>query len=117
MVPMRFPVTVFLLIGAPKKKKPTFTSVLATWASELFSIYALSSKPCLARAVVGATRSVACARTTDDLATSTHQDQDTPVIQKVSNHTFVKNLFRSIQIADTCTSDDVRASGQKIAAK
>src|ERR1700681_3772623 len=101
MVPMRFPVTVFLLIGAPKKKKPTFTSALATWASELFSIYALSSETCWARAVVGATRSVACARTTDHPATSTHREQGTTVIQGVSNHRFVKDLFRSIQIADT----------------
>jgi hypothetical protein len=57
----------------PKKKKPTFTSALATWASELFSIYALSSETRRARAVVGATRSVAYARATDDLATSTHR--------------------------------------------
>jgi hypothetical protein len=35
----RFPVK-----SAPKKKKPTFTSALATWASELFSIYALVQK-------------------------------------------------------------------------
>src|ERR1700681_4201386 len=74
MVPMRFPVTVFLLIGAPKKKKPTFTSALATWASELFRIYTLSSETCWARAVVGATRSVACARTTGHLATSAHRE-------------------------------------------
>jgi hypothetical protein len=36
--PERFPVKVRL------KKKPTFTSALATWASELFSIYALVQK-------------------------------------------------------------------------
>src|ERR1700688_2616883 len=86
---------------SPKKKKPAFTSALATWASELFSIYALSSETCRARAVVGATRSVACTRTTDHLATSTHREQDTTVIEGVSNHAIVKDLLRSIQIADT----------------
>src|ERR1700719_2955572 len=92
----RFPVK-----SAPEKKKPTFTSALATWASELFSIYALSSETCRARDVVDATRSVAWARTADHLATSTHREQGTTVIQGVSNHRFIKDLFRSIQIADT----------------
>jgi hypothetical protein len=92
----RFPVNF-----APKKKKPTFTSALATWASELFSIYALSSETCRARAVFGATRSVACAPTTDHLATSTHREQGTTITEGVSNHSIVKDLFRSIQIADT----------------
>src|SRR6202166_2302618 len=92
---------------SPKKKKPAFTSALATWASELFSIYALSAETCRARAVFGATRSVACTRTTDHLATSTHLEQGTTVIEGVSNHSIVKDLFRSIQIADT----SVRGAG------
>jgi hypothetical protein len=90
---------------APKNKKPTFTSALATWASELFSIYALSSETCLARAMVGATRSVACARTTEHLATSTHRELEYDgygrAVKSQYCHNIAKDLIGSIQIADS----------------
>ena len=80
----------------PKKKKPTFTSALATWASELFSIYALSSETCLARAVVGATRSVACAHTTHHLATSKHRNVEYDQSTQLSNRDVAKDFIAPI---------------------
>jgi hypothetical protein len=55
--------------------------------------------------MVGATRSVACARTTEHLATSTHRELEYDgygrTVKSQYCHNIAKDLIGSIQIADS----------------